>query len=76
MLPVVMDPHGPKASLLAAAATVVVALGVCAIAASVMAPALLSGVAPWALASGGVVALLAGLVGLWVYVRRRDKSLW
>jgi ABC-type uncharacterized transport system permease subunit len=62
--------------LLAASATVVVALGVCAIAASVMAPALISGVNPWVLTSCGFLTLIAGLVVLWVHVRRRDGSLW
>jgi protein-S-isoprenylcysteine O-methyltransferase Ste14 len=71
-----MSPHGAQASLLAAAATVVVALGVCAIGASVMAPALISGVDPWVLAGCGFLALLAGLLALWVYFRLRDRSLW
>ena len=65
-----------KASLPVVGATIVVALAVCAIAASVMAPALLSGVAPWVLAGGGCLALIAGLLLLWILLRRRDRSLW
>lgn len=56
-------------------ATVLTGLGVCAIAASVMAvPGLLSA-NPWLVASAGVVVLLAGLAFLSVSFARRDRNI-
>jgi protein-S-isoprenylcysteine O-methyltransferase Ste14 len=53
--------------LTAAAATVVAALGVCSIAASVMTPLASSGVVAWFVAGAGLCALLAGLAALWAW---------
>jgi hypothetical protein len=62
--------------LVSFAATVAVGLGVCSLAASVMAPLALGDLTSWLLAGGGFVALIAGLVVLWVLLRERDLSLW
>jgi len=57
--------------LTAAAAAVGVALGVCAIAASVMTSLASSGVVAWIVAGLGLCALLGGLATLWVWHARR-----
>ena len=56
--------------------TAVVALGVCAIAAAVMVPALLGGLGAWPVIVAGVLLLVAALAVLWVIMRRRDRTLW
>ena len=56
-------------------ATVATALGVCAIAATVMSPLASSGVSGWVVAGAGVVALIAGLTVLVVTFGRRDRNL-
>ena len=61
--------------LTAAAAAVMAALGVCAIAASVMTPLASSGVVGWVVAGVGICSLLAGLATLWVWQVRRDRFL-
>jgi len=60
------------ADLTAAAAAIGVALGVCAIAASLMTSLASSGVVAWVVAGVGFCALLAGLAALWVWQARRD----
>lgn len=65
-----------RVSCLAVAATIAVTVGVCAVDASVMAPLALRGVSPWILVAGGSLALVLGLAGMWVLVRRRDRDLW
>lgn len=62
--------------LLAATATIVTALGVCALAASVMTSVAGTGLGEWVLAGGGFVALLIGLWVLWMLMRRRDRFLY
>ncbi len=62
-------------ALTAAAAAVVAALGVCAIAASVMTPLASSGVIAWVVAGAGLGALLVGLASLWLWQARRDRFL-
>lgn len=61
-------------SWLAVAATVAIAAGACAVAASVMVAG--GAIAPWVLAAGGCVSLSLGLMGMWIFVRRRDRHLW
>ena len=56
--------------------TVVAALGVCAVAAAVMVPALLGSLGAWPVLVAGVLMLIAGLAALWVILRRRDRTLW
>ena len=56
--------------------TAVVALGVCAIAAGVMVPALLGSLGAWPVLVAGVLMLIAALAALWVILRRRDRTLW
>ena len=53
-----------------------VAIGVCAIAAAVMVPALLGGLGSWLVLVAGVLMLIAALAALWVIMRRRDRTLW
>lgn len=53
-----------------------VAIGVCAIAAAVMVPALLGGLGSWPVLVAGVLMLIAALAALWVIQRRRDRTLW
>lgn len=65
---------GRKRSPLVAVATVVTGLGVCAIAASVMAVPGLLRANPWLVAGAGVVALVAGLAFLSVSLTQRDRS--
>jgi hypothetical protein len=60
-----VNPRASSTSFIAALATVLTALGVCAVAASIMVPALLPGVNDWALAAAGSVALTGGLMALW-----------
>ncbi|HEY5428340.1 MAG TPA: hypothetical protein VIK04_04430 [Solirubrobacteraceae bacterium] len=57
------------------ALTVIIALSVCAIAAAVMVPAMLGGVDAWTVLVAGCVVLIAGLGGLWVIQKRRDRAL-
>jgi hypothetical protein len=56
--------------------TVLAALGVCAIAAAVMVPALLGSLGAWPVFVAGVLMLIAALPALWVIQRRRDRTLW
>jgi protein-S-isoprenylcysteine O-methyltransferase Ste14 len=56
--------------------TVVAALGVCAIAAAAMVPALLGGLGAWPVLVAGLLLLIAALAALWVIQRRRDRTLW
>jgi len=62
-------------SLMVGVATVLTGLGVCAIAASVMAVPGLLNADPWLVAGAGAVALLAGLAFLSVSFARRDRSI-
>jgi hypothetical protein len=55
--------------------TTIVALGVCAIAAAVMVPALLGSLGAWPVLVAGVLMVIAALAALWVILRRRDQSL-
>lgn len=71
-----MHPPPPRASLAVVVLVVAAALGVCAVAASVMAPIALGWVAAWVLAGGGLVVLLGSLFALWLIQRRRDRALW
>jgi hypothetical protein len=57
----------------ACVAAVVIALGACGIAASVMAPVGLGRLAGWVLAIGGLIGLAAGVVYLAVFYDRRDR---
>ncbi len=72
--------HAPASyaapSLLVVVLVVAAAPGVCALAASVMAPVALGGVAAWVLAGGGLVVLLGSLIASWLIQRRRDRTLW
>jgi len=61
--------------LTAAAAALATALGVCAIAASVMTPLASSGVVAWVVTGAGLCALFAGLATLWGWQERRDRFL-
>ena len=58
------------------ALTVVAAIGVCAIAAAVMVPALLGRLGAWPVLVAGVLMLIVALVALWVVQRRRDRTMW
>jgi hypothetical protein len=49
----------------------IVGLATCAMAAAVMVPAVLSGIAVWTILAAGSVALLAALAGLWFVTRSR-----
>ena len=66
-----MSPRTPRVAI---AAVIAAALGVCALAASVMSPP--DGVPPWVLAAGGAALLVVALLTLWALQRRRDRSLW
>ena len=66
----------PRTPPLVFVLTTVVALGVCAIAASVMAPGLLGSLGGWPLLVAGLLMLIAALAALWVIQRRRDRTLW
>lgn len=61
-------------SWLAVAATIAMAVGACAVAASVMVAS--GALAPWVLAAGGFVSLALGFLGMWLFVRQRDSHLW
>lgn len=61
--------------LTAAVAAVVAALGICAVAASVMTPLASTGIVAWVVAGAGLCALLAGLATLWLSQVRRDHFL-
>ncbi len=61
--------------MLAAALTVGVALGVCAIAAAVMAPISLDAIVAWVVAGAGFAVLVGSLAALGVNQRRRDRTL-
>jgi hypothetical protein len=69
-------PDPPRVPASVFVLTVVVALGVCAIAAAVMVPALLGTLGAWPVLVAGVLILVAALVVLWVIQRRRDRTLW
>ena len=69
-----MQPVAPRASLVMGALTVVVALGICAIAAAVMVPTMLGRVGAWPVLVAGCVLLTGALGGLWRIVKRRDLT--
>ena len=69
-------PEPPRTPRSVFVLTAVVAVGVCAMAAAVMVPALLGGVGAWPLIVAGVLLLIVGLGALWVIQRRRDRTLW
>jgi protein-S-isoprenylcysteine O-methyltransferase Ste14 len=69
-------PEPPRTPRSVYVLTAVVAVGVCAMAAAVMVPALLGGLGAWPLIVAGVLLLIVGLGALWVIQRRRDRSLW
>jgi hypothetical protein len=62
-------------SLLAAALTVAIALGVCAMAAAVMVPTMLGGVGSWPVLVAGCVLMMVGPGALWIVQRRRERTL-
>jgi protein-S-isoprenylcysteine O-methyltransferase Ste14 len=66
---------GGNRAVLVVVATVLTGLGVCAIAASVMAVPGLLNADPWLVAGAGVVALLAGLAFLAASFAVRDRSI-
>jgi len=66
----------PRVPALVWVLTVLAALGVCAIAAAVMVPALLGSLGAWPVFVAGVLMLIAALPALWVIQRRRDRTLW
>jgi len=69
-------PDPPRVPPVVVVLTVVVALGVCAIAAAVMVPALLGSLGSWPVLAAGALILVAALAGLWVIQRRRDRTMW
>ena len=70
-----VEPAPPRPSLAMGVLTVVIALGVCAIAAAVMVPAMLGGVGAWPVLVAGCVLLTVALCGLWLVQKRRDRTL-
>ena len=68
-------PDPPRVPPLVVVLTVVVALGVCAIAAAVMVPALLGSLGSWPVLVAGTLVLVAALAVLWVIQRRRDGTM-
>ncbi len=56
------------------ALTIAAALGVCAMAASVMAPDLLGGLGAWPVLVAGCIVLIVAFGGLWLSEARRDHS--
>jgi hypothetical protein len=66
----------PKPSPLALVAVIAAAVGVCALAAAVMAPPNFAGVGPWVLAGAGAGLLVIAVAMLWVVQKRRDRFLW
>jgi hypothetical protein len=70
-----VEPAPPRPSLAMGVLTVVTALGVCAIAAAVMVPAMLGGVGAWPVLVAGCVLLTVALCGLWLVQKRRDPTL-
>ncbi len=68
-------PNPPRVPPLVVVLTVVVALGVCAIAAAVMVPALLGSLGSWPVLVAGTLVLVAALAVLWVIQRRRDSTM-
>jgi hypothetical protein len=69
-------PDPPRTPPLVLVLVVVAALGVCAIAAAVMVPALLGTLGAWPVLVAGVLMLITALAALWVIQRRRDHTLW
>ena len=69
-------PDPPRTPPWVVVLTAVVALGVCAVAAAVMVPALLGGLGAWPVIVGGVLVLIGALAALWVIMHRRDRTLW
>jgi hypothetical protein len=69
-----LDPPRTPWSVVALAA--IAALGVCAMAAAAMVPALLDGLGAWPVLVAGALMLVAALVALWRIHRRRDRTLW
>lgn len=70
-----MKPEGPRSSLAVTGAAALTAVGVCCVAASVMAPLALGPLSAWVLAGVGVAALVVGLGVLSVVFARRDRDL-
>jgi hypothetical protein len=66
----------PRTSPLTLVAVIAAAIGVCALAAAVMAPPNFAGVGPWLLAGAGAGLLVIAVLMLWVLQRRRDRFLW
>jgi hypothetical protein len=69
-------PDPPRTPPLVFVLTVVAAVGVCAIAAAVMVPALLGSLGAWPVLVAGLLMLITALPALWVIQRRRDHTLW
>jgi peptidoglycan/LPS O-acetylase OafA/YrhL len=65
----------PRPSLLVGALTLIIAVGVCAVASAVMVPSMLGGVGAWPVLIAGCVMLIGALVALWIIQRRRDETL-
>lgn len=69
------QPVAPRVSFVMGALTVVVALGICAIAAAVMVPTMLGRVGAWPVLVAGCFLLTTALGGLWRILKRRDQTL-
>jgi len=70
-----MSPERTGRFLLAVALTIVIALGVCAMAAAVMVPTMLGGVGAWPVLAAGCIVLVTALAVLWLSETRRDRRL-
>jgi len=68
-----MSPERTGRSVLAVALTIAVALGVCAVAAAVMVPAMLGSVGAWPVLVAGCIVLVTALALLWLSETRRDR---
>ena len=70
-------PHNQQhPPLIAAVLVILAAVGMCTLAVGIFAPTLLGNLsASQAVAGGGGVALVA-LIGLWMVLHRRDRTLW
>jgi hypothetical protein len=69
-------PVAPRTSPRTLVAVVAAAIGVCALAAAVMATPNFAGVGPWVLAGAGASLLVVSVLMLWFLQRRRDQFLW
>jgi biopolymer transport protein ExbB/TolQ len=61
--------------MLAVALTIVISLGVCAMAAAVMVLTMLGGVGAWPVLAAGCIVLVTALAVLWLSETRRDRRL-